>query len=541
MAIWSAISDDLRGFQQNYLKVPSWLGAVFIATVSYFAALLFVFPKYFAPLSPFHTDFFDYVSKANTSAWDIITSAPRPAAFFSMYLLGHLGVTGLLAAEIPIIILSILLMRRYIEVAYGRVGTLWQFAIYTLLIFSQQQFYFMYRHDLPYLIELLALLSALLFWHGAHGRYRYPAVFLAILFAFISCYSKETLYLAGPLLILLPSLKNRDNWRVSGIAAMALILIEIVCHLRGSPFSGSSDTSSPYYVDFGIQGLVSRTLGFIVLLMTPINAIVLIVAVCLTKQRVIALGLVLTGIFALIPNSALPNHIFEEYAWSGMPFLFAPILLELRELPSRALAISTVAIFLALVFLGPKPTSGSAWTIYQEKITSNIFQGVPTLSLLPPNSTILVIPPKDAPFAFWHAPSFVAQQFPSHDVLDILDPAHRTLAAQPQSPVRSGGIDDFDSKQIAYVARYDDSGALLSVQPLERTRCQLAADDSILPVLHPWVRNCAVNVINDDQAVGAAKAFSEVGAWNALRDLAQEFPHDPTISQLLNIEQTSSK
>lgn len=500
-----------------------------IAAATYLGALFLIFPGYVHPLSPFHADFFDYVSMAAVPAKQILTTYPRPLAFLAMHLMGGLGVKGLLAAEIPLCIITLLLVRSYVRTAFQmHESDYWQFAFYSLALFAEPQFYFEYRHDLPYLIELAFFMIAMLLWmYALRSRAWLPCAF-AVLFAFASCLSKETLYLTGPFLLALNGLLDPAKRRLNVLAALVLVAIEGACRFWdlhvGAAFAGSGDSSSPYYVSFALPGLVMRLAGFLLLTVSPVVLSLLALVLVKGKQRTAMLGLVAAAVLALVPNAALPNHFIEEYAWAAAPFACAPILLfRIPKWPRFVSAALFGATLFALFALRGRADATSQWMVYQEQKTTHIFDSVRAFAALPAQSRVLVFPPRDAPFAYWLVPNYV-DTLPNGLDIEVFDPGDTDRLRKTTARVGFGGLDDFDPRSINNVAVFSDDGRLASVREVLPSNCALAAAVKLFPDLSRWVGGCALRQIGRSDTGRLLASLTAVGDWRDVIAVSRSQP-----------------
>lgn len=495
----------------------------------YFLALRFLFPGYVQPLVPFHSDFYDYTGTASLRFRDLI-SFPRPASFVAMWLLGGLGVRGLMAGGIAIalcgVVLTVFLVRRLIVCPFKHLLT---FAVfYLLVIFGHPQFYFEHRHDLPAEVSYLGLMLALhawLWWVRSRNFLALASSFIALL---VFAFSKETFFLSAPCLAIGLLLFDRRRWRPHLAFLLALLILEGASlwwnrHV-GSPFvNPGAEGANPYRIDLSPVSIGTLYWHYLRLLVMPAGAAVLalslfIVARFSSRFFVLSAAFAAAGLAALVPHALLPNHVIDEYAWIPAPLLWAPLLLAAGVQQSRKSFVflsSGMALLTVLTYIGhygylhDYRSTGLRWYISQERRTANFMQSWPKLRAFPMGSRILIAG-LDTPFYPWTSVQFAEATFGKGKLWRVVV-KDLPRDALPSWMIPFGDLPAVLEQSAAdYAVSYNEAGTLAAVRNAAGLRALNRDPWALVPQLAAGRTELAAHP-NDHRQILAA--LGEAADW----------------------------
>jgi hypothetical protein len=498
----------------------------------YFLALRFLFPGYVHPLAPFHGDFYDYTGIASLHLGDVL-KYPRPAAFAVMWVLGHLGLRGLMAAGICLVLcgvaLTIALAARLI--ACEPLRLLFFTVVYLFLLFAQPQFYFEHRHDLPAEVSYLGLMLALHAWLWWVRSRRMAALVCAFAAVLLFAFAKETFFLSAPCLLFGLVLYDRERWRAHLSFLVALLVMEAASvwwnrHL-GTPFvNPGAAAADPYNISLAPGSIVKLYWHYFRHLLMPAAAAllalsVLVIARSRLRNAIVAIAFAAAGLAALIPHSLLPNHVIDEYAWIPAPLLFIPLLMaaaarlsrqNFGRLSAAILVLSTLTLVGHYGYLHDYRSAGLRWYVSQEKHAANFMQSWPSLRALPSGSRVLVAG-LDTPFFPWSSVQFTERTFGSGKIWRVLvkevppnAPPSWIISFRQAAEFLKQSPQAFD-----YAVSYDEPGNLKAI----RNRAELQRLTEA-----PWVVVPQLAAVRYDLAAHPKNRFAIIAAlaeaanWN---------------------------
>ena len=512
-----------------------WLTAAAITFSAYWLCLRFLFPAYFDPLSPFHVDFYDYVAAGEIAPLRLLVQFPRPISYIGMHVLAAGGLMGLLAGSIAIalfnILLTLALVRRVV-----RLETPWllvSFAIYSVLLFAQPQFYVEHRHDLPAELSYLFLLLSLLAWtwwldhrHGIAGTLLLSATVLsAVLFAF----AKETYFVSALCLVAGLALVDRANlWRHTCFAAFLLIVeccsLAWTQRLNGPFVDPTAGASSAYQISMNPATVWNGFLFYLSHLLNP--ALVLLAVLALAslwrdrRKFILAVSFLIAGLAAFATHAMLPNHMLAEYAWVAAPLFLVP-LLALGTPASTAkwrwAQFGVAAVLAGCAIAGPAGyqdgyrTDDAKWNVSEDRKCSEIAASLPSLKAIPQPARVLVVGLDDSSLP-WESQGFVRLEFGRRLSWIVVLPRSvqyrrnsRLVQFVDAGDVRLG---DFD-----YVATYRPGGTLVSIRALAAIPKSESLAETLVPALTPLLAAARSGPRDPGPLLSAASLAIEWGLW----------------------------
>ncbi len=469
---------------------------VLVAFVAYWAALRFGFPGYFSPLIPHHSDLYIPVGLAGVQ-WSGLLLYPRPLSFVLLRFFGLFGLEGsILLSILPSIALAIAAVFFVQRWAQAKLAWL-PIVCYVAILFFHTDFYFEHRHDPHVSLCCILLLVATDYWRKWLFSGRLTDFLISLVVVVVIELLKETYSVSlGVLLVGMVVIEDKLNVRrlvlpilavaVTGALTMAISFRAVF--LLGTQIFGSRKLATPaeaaaaaYRVSFAPADL-ARGFGFYAghacnWAAYVMLAIALIAVVRNRRHLQLAVMLALAGFAALVPNSALPNHLFEEYAWDAVPLLFAPILLVPGTwAASIALGVAMCA-WVAVTHHRANRSASLLWQVEQEQQNEHLVESLPILRNMDPGAKKILVAGLMTPFNPW-----VYESFMEHEVGErrwtIVIPAD-----QPESHQRA--VADVHAARVQlgqfdYAVCYDGKGNLVKL--LDR---RALAGSSIGDVLVP--------------------------------------------------------
>ena len=534
--------------------------AAAVTLFAYWLCLRFLFPAYFDPLSPFHVDFYDYVAAGEIAPLRLLVQFPRPISYIGMHFLAYGGLIGLLSGGIAValfnVLLTLALVRRVV-----RLETPWllvSFAVYTVLLFAQPDFYVEHRHDLPAELSYLFLLLSLLAWtwwlehrHGMAGALLLSAsAFSAFLFAF----AKETYFVSALCLLAGLALVDRSNrWRHAGFAAFLLVVeccsLAWTQRLNGPFVDPTAGASSAYQMSLNPATIWNGFLFYLFHLLNPALVLLAVAAVvCLWRDRqkfILAVTFLVAGLAAFATHAMLPNHMLEEYAWVGAPLFLVPVLAmgAAASKPKwRWAQFGIAAILAGCAIAGPAgyqegyQTDEAKWNVSEDHKCSEIAASLPSLKAIPQPARVLVVGLDDSSLP-WESQGFVRLEFGRRLSWIVVLP--RTVQYRRNSrlvefvdagDVRSG---DFD-----YVATYRPGGTLVSIRALAAIPKSESLAETLVPALSPLLAATRSTASDPVPLVRAASLAVEWGLWTEAAQWLEQAHHagasDATYQRLVS-------
>jgi len=482
-----------------------WFAIAVTIFAVYWLCLRYLFPGYYAPVSAFDGDFYDYASLRDKTIIQILRF-PRPAAYYAMKVLGLGGLKWEMADGIAMALvniwLTVFLVRR---ISGSSLSTLpLAAALYSVLLFAHPDFYFEHRHDLPAQASYLFAIVSLLCWRALRTQrgnvLRIGLLCLAVASVVLFVFSKETYFVSILCLALGFTLIDRKNWRWNIGYIVLLVALEGAsflwnAHLKGPFVNAHATADDPYRIDVSPAVLANTTWFYLHHFLNPfLIALVAWVIFLLRKDRkllLLAASFVVAGFAALAPHALLPNHLLEEYAWVGVPLLFAPVLLIGDKLWPLSRNTWVAALLLALAIWAPLgyranyKSAELAFSVRQDQLGRHIARSVAKLHGIPDGSRVLVAG-LEATYIPFYMEDFILTEFGEHTSWTLLTgpgiPPRRNTRVTKIINVADAQLDSYD-----YLASYDSEGNLLSIRkigdisPMEQQQPYL-----LVPELRPF-------------------------------------------------------
>jgi hypothetical protein len=414
-----------------------------IAFAAYVVSLALLFPGYVRPLAPHHSDLYIPAGLV-AEPWVKMLPYPRPIAFVLLKLIGYFGVEGSIAVIIALVIAAVPLTVLLVERLTGRAPSLLAIAVYSLLLFAHPEFYFQHRHDALAAISYVIMLAAVLLWVGE--KYRIAFVLLAAL-----ALTKET-YMASALILLAGAARlTHRRLPVRQLAIGAAILVAALAY-NVSRYHVYVSQSAEYDASVNPLAVASGFWFYVRHLFTPAAAVL---AIALSFRQAAALFL-LAGLAALVPQSTLPNHLIEEYAWVAAPLVFASVLTAPRP---RVAAIAAGIVVASYWPLYHSPARD--WQLTQEKIGRNVLASLPSVRTTPGRRVLVT--GLASPFSPWADRNFVLGHLDNRREWTVI--TTRDGPVQRKPPVILTHPPRISPAAFDTVIEYDADGNLVSIGP----------------------------------------------------------------------------
>jgi tetratricopeptide (TPR) repeat protein len=455
---------------------------VLLSVVVYWACLRYAFPGYFAPLVPHHPDLYAPVGLLERSWLEVLTY-PRPLAFLILRFDGMFGLQG--SILIPILATLILAIAVAVYVSkWSQSQPGWPaVACYFVIVFAHPEFYFEHRHDIPVSLTCIMLLAATDCWRNwvlsRQPRQLVLALFLIVLLGT----TKETYFASVAVLFLgmaIVEKKFEVRRLMPALLAVAatggLALAITVLGFRRwvtAPVQGPNS----YRVSLS-PGDLFKSLGFYTHHLFNFAAflVLAVVVFAVLKNRrhlLLAATLLLSGLAALLPNSALPNHAMAEYSWDAVPLTFAPVLL-IGSWPLLSLLITAATGVWLWANQPAYRTVAQEWQIEQEAQNRQIVASLPRLRQIDASAKRILVAGLNTPFHPWLSPDFVRHELGEHAWTLVVPPDQPESFSGPVRSIHAGGVQPsyFDA-----AIGFDAKGRL--VQVLNHGELAQAAGDSV--------------------------------------------------------------
>jgi hypothetical protein len=461
------------------------------AAAIYWLCLRFLFPGYFAPLTPNHSDLYTPVGFLERPFLEVLTY-PRPLTYVILRTSGLLGVKGsILVVVFAAIVAAMLASTMTVRWGRARMSGL-GLACYLILVFGHPEFYFEHRHDSPGVFSCVLVLLAAELWRRwlIENRWRQLAGCFALALALGLV--KET-YFPSLLILLVTLMVAERQWRLRRVVPA----FAGVCGLLGLSFFISAAGfrrwipagTESYHISLAPSEVWGGLVYYVSHLFTWASALAVLVALALLvrdrRKAVIGGGMTLAGIAALLPNSVLPNHLFEQYSWLAAPFCFAPLLLlaapEVAAVPDlndarepepdasglhawrrryAGLLVVSLTALSVWRYLPEYASTAHQWGITQELENRGIMASFAQLRKLPPGGRVL-ISGVDTPLNPWIQPDFLKHEFGRQEwtiVIPVDRPDTELPPVHPSVHLRHAAEVNLAAFDHAFV--YDERGNL---------------------------------------------------------------------------------
>jgi tetratricopeptide (TPR) repeat protein len=453
------------------------VGIVLLAFLAYWICLRFGFPGYFSPLAAHHPDLYIPVAMSEVP-WLGLFAYPRPLSFVMLRFFGLFGLAGsILASILPSIALAIAAV--FFVQRWSQTKLAWiSIVSYFTILFCQGDFYFEHRHDPHVSLTCILLLIATEYWRKWLLSSRLADLLISLVVIVVLELLKETYSVSLAVLFLgMVILEDKLQIRrllVPLLAVAATGLLSLALSFRqvwmsGAPMFGTRKlltaaeaAAAPYRVSLAPTDLI-KSFGFYT--SHGINRagyVLLAVAIIsvLKNRRPLRLAvmLLLAGFAALVPNSVLPNHLFEEYSWDCVPLLFAPVLLVPGTwIGSLAIGAATcIWLFTTLRVAHRSPSL--LWQVEQEQQNQRIMEAFPTLRKMDSNGKHVLIAGLTTPYHPW-----VYATFAEHELgrrrWTIIVPEEKPETHEPSAP-RYVHATNVDLNHFDYAICFDGKGNL---------------------------------------------------------------------------------
>ncbi|MDR3703164.1 MAG: hypothetical protein P4L56_26195 [Candidatus Sulfopaludibacter sp.] len=477
-----------------------------------------------------------------------------------MHILTYGGLMGLLSGGIVIalfnVLLTLALVRRVVRLYTPLLVA--SFAVYTVLLFAQPDFYVEHRHDLPAELSYLFLLLSLLAWtwwlehrHGIAGALLLSASALsAVLFAF----AKETYFVSALCLVAGLALVDGSNrWRHACFAGFLLVVeccsLAWTQHINGPFVDPTAGASSAYQMSLNPATIWNGFLFYLSHLLNPALVLLVVLAVLsLWRDRrkfILAVTFSVAGLAGFATHAMLPNHMLAEYAWVGAPLFAAPVL-ALGAAASAAnwrWAQFGMAVLLAgLAIAGPAgyqdsyQTDDAKWIVAEDRKCSEIAASLPSLKAIPQPARVLVVGLDDSSLP-WESQGFVRLEFGRRLSWIVVLP--RTVQYRRNSRlVQFVDAGDVRSGDFDYVATYRPGGTLVSIRALAAIPKSVSLTEVLVPGLSPLLAATRSRPPDPVPLIRAASLAMEWGLWTEaakwLEQAQQEGASDATYQRLVS-------
>jgi hypothetical protein len=315
-------------------------------------SIRFFFPGYFDPFAVYHLDHFGYIGTGSRGYgfWPYFARYPRPIGYVLIDLCGRLGPRWLFMPVFVFSFVNAALLATYLERITKRTIAIPCFVLFAALAYGNPEYYFNLKADPFATFALTFLLCSFHCWQGyaetGKGWLIYVCAMLVTIFAF----TKESYFCVCGLFFLIQVLIAPQRRK----AAIALLLasgwVMLTSLYRASQvwtlFGRKPQPGDPYYTSLA-PGSVAHglaKLGASVLFPAIAVALVIILALAWRTSKPLFWTAAAGPVFALmslLPNSTLPNHLEQQYAWLGAYFLLSPFLFLDRVIPKPGLAPKT--------------------------------------------------------------------------------------------------------------------------------------------------------------------------------------------------------
>jgi len=344
-AALSAIPNGFRASPLVRFLVYLALSAV-VAGLS----IRFFFPGYFDPFAIYHVDHYIYIGMGSRGYgfWVYFARYPRPIAHVLIDLCGRLGPRWLL---MPVFVFSFVnagLLAIYLERITKRTIAIACFLLFAALAYGNPEYYFNLKADPFATFALTFLLCSFHCWQSYVETGGKWLIFACIVLVTLFAFTKESYFCVLGLFFLIQVLITPQRRR----AAIALLLtsgfVMLAALYRASQvwtlFGRKPEPSDPYYTSLAPLSVAHGLAMLGASVLFPAIAVALVVLLILAWRISkplywIAAAGPAFGVASLLPNSTLPNHLEQQYAWLGAYFLLSPFLFLDRIIPQPGLAL----------------------------------------------------------------------------------------------------------------------------------------------------------------------------------------------------------
>jgi len=340
------------GTVNGFRAIPLVRFLVYLALSAVVAGLSirFFFPGYFDPFAIYHLDHFGYVgmSSLGYGFWPYIAKYPRPIGYVLIDLCGRLGPHWVLMPLFVFSFVNAALLATYLERITKRTVAIPCFLLFAALAYANPEYYFNLKADPFATFALTFLLCAFHCWQSYVETGKRWLIFACVVLVTLFAFTKESYFCVLGFFFLVQILITPQR-RKAAIAMLGVSGFVMLASLYRAAhiwtlFGRQPQPTDPYYTRLGPEsvahGLVKLASG----VLFPAIGVGLIVFLTLAWRAsrplfwIAAAGPAL-GILSLLPNSTLPNHLEQQYAWLGAYFFLSPFVFLDRIIPQPGLAL----------------------------------------------------------------------------------------------------------------------------------------------------------------------------------------------------------
>jgi hypothetical protein len=330
----------------GFWAIPWVRFAAYVALSAVVAGLSirFFFPGYFDPFAIYHLDHYIYIGMGSRGYGFGVYFAryPRPIAHVLIDLCGRLGPRWLLMPVFVFSFVNAALLATYLERITKRTIVIPCFLLFAALAYGNPEYYFNLKADPFATFALTFLLCSFHCWQSYAETGKSWLIFVYVALAMLCALTKESYFCALGLFLLIQVLITPQRRKAAIALLVASGCLMLAALYRASQvwtlFGRKPLPGDPYYTNLA-PGSVAHglaKLGASVLFPAIAVALVIILALAWRTSKPLFWTAVAGPVFALmslLPNSTLPNHLEQQYAWLGAYFLLSPFLFLDRIIP----------------------------------------------------------------------------------------------------------------------------------------------------------------------------------------------------------------
>ncbi|HTU83871.1 MAG TPA: hypothetical protein VMF61_17235 [Candidatus Acidoferrales bacterium] len=498
-----------------------------LAAVAWALALRFIYPGYIPPFVPFHSDEYQGVDLAHLGlgAGDLL-GWPRPLAFLTFFLAGHLGLTGSLVFYTLLTLFDLALAMTIFERYFLRARIAWWIALAAFVFaIAGPGFYFSVGYDLEFSLAAFFGLWGICAWEARSPRP--PAcdgsLVLCAIFFTLSTLSKESFV---PVLVLYGVAAAFFRGPLARPYRIALLVIPFVAvaiafaddRIVGSPFVNlNAPSSQPYGISLSPASLVS-TAGWYLqpLFNVGFVAFLLVCGWCAWLQRRagLAAGIAVMAFSLYAPYLLLPSHLDVCYQWVAMPLLMllVPLALVPAERAARSFwwqktaAVACAAGAVLLFGASSAATPQAQYLLDQQRVNQRILAALDAEAPALRGAGNVLVVGLATPLHPWAHAAFLEKRLDFHGVWTVASqPDDYPIDVQPDArPI--------DYRRIVWsrfdrILIFDDDGDLVAAD----TPAQLRAAAARLGVLKQSNARIVAELRGNGLAGGSAASIYPSG------------------------------
>jgi drug/metabolite transporter superfamily protein YnfA len=393
-----------------------------IAALMWALSVLFIYHKFNA-FAVCNNDHYGYVG-LHTDGCPMtryLKLYPRPLGYIILDLCGRLGIHWLFAPLFIFAIANAALVATLVERLVDKKIPLFSFVLFSALVLANPWYQIHVKSDPFAIFALTFVLIGFHLWQSLVGPSRPWRISAVVVLIALSCFIKESYFCAVGLFFVIQIISQKGRRKAAALVLVICSAFMLFALYRASQawllFHEKASPTDPYYTDLHLAALIHgfTTLSrYLVYPWVSVGIALILVLAWRHDKRLFWIGAagVVLGLSALLPNSALPNHLQQQYAVLGIELFMSPILLTwfvMENSRERWLVTGAVTLAAAIAILNYSRTSRYevAWILELESFAARAVASLENIQGKTPADSAFLVTAVDRPSNLFYTDDFI--------------------------------------------------------------------------------------------------------------------------------------